>query len=166
MCLARVQAWFTLLPRCSLASVLAQAASAASLMGSAELMAPIRSAVSAFGLGASVIAQSVLARRFGDGLAIDDAATLNGLVASGRALLLDGIRTGLHLLLCRGTARRDLLLLALLLCSHALLKGSFFLLMLRPLLLNHCNSLVRGMLDLFHCLFGLLLILQLALLLL
>jgi N-succinyldiaminopimelate aminotransferase len=73
------------------ASVLAQAASAASLMGSAELMAPIRSAVSAFGLGASVIAQSVLARRFGDGLAIDDAATLNGLVASGRALLLDGL---------------------------------------------------------------------------
>ena len=73
------------------AGILAQAASAASLTGSAELMAPIRSTVSAFGLGASVIAQSVLARRFGDGHAIDDAATLNGLVASGRALLLDGL---------------------------------------------------------------------------
>lgn len=73
------------------AAVLAQAASAASLFGSPELIAPIRSAVSAFGLGANVIAQSVLARRLGDGLAIDDAATLNGLVASGRALLLDGL---------------------------------------------------------------------------
>jgi len=73
------------------AAVLAQAASAACLMGDAELIAPIRSAVSAFGLGANVVAQSVLARRFADGLAIDDAATLNGLVASGRALLLDGL---------------------------------------------------------------------------
>lgn len=62
------------------AAVLAQAASAACLMGDAELIAPIRSAVSAFGLGANVVAQSVLARRFADGLAIDDAATLNGLV--------------------------------------------------------------------------------------
>ncbi|CAN0593621.1 unnamed protein product, partial [Laminaria digitata] len=73
------------------AAVLAQASSAACLIGEPELIAPIRSAVSAFGLGASAIAQSVLARRFGDGVAIDDAATLNGLVASGRALLLDGL---------------------------------------------------------------------------
>lgn len=73
------------------AAVLAQAASAACLMGDPELIAPIRSAVSAFGLGASVIAQSVLARRFSEGVAVDDVATLNGLVASGRALLLDGL---------------------------------------------------------------------------
>lgn len=73
------------------AAVLAQASSAACLMGDPELIAPIRSAISAFGLGASMIAQSVLARRFSDGVAIDDVATLNGLVASGRALLLDGL---------------------------------------------------------------------------
>lgn len=73
------------------AGVLAQAASAACIVGAPELIGPIRSAASAFGLGASVIAQSVLARRFSDGAAIDDAATLNGLVASGRALMLDGL---------------------------------------------------------------------------
>ena len=73
------------------AAVLAQAASAACLMGALELIAPIRSAVSAFGLGANVIAQSVLAQRFADGAAIDDAATLNGLITSGRALLIDGL---------------------------------------------------------------------------
>ncbi len=55
------------------------------------MIPPIRSAASAFGLHASEIAQSVLARRFSDGAAIDDAATLNGMIASGRALLLDGL---------------------------------------------------------------------------
>lgn len=73
------------------AAVLAQAASAASLFGSPDLITPIRSAVSAFGLGANVITQSVLARRLGDGLAINDAAKLNRLPASERALLLDGL---------------------------------------------------------------------------
>ena len=73
------------------ASVLAQAASAASIVGPPAVIAPIRSAASAFGLGATTIAQSVLARRFQDGSAIDDAATLNGLVSSGRALLLDSL---------------------------------------------------------------------------
>lgn len=73
------------------AAVLAQAASAASITGHPDLIAPIRSAASAFGLHASEIAQSVLARRFSDGTAIDDAATLNGMIASGRALLLDGL---------------------------------------------------------------------------
>lgn len=73
------------------AAVLAQAATAAGITGHADLIAPIRSAASAFGLHASVTAQSVLARRFADGAAIDDAATLNGMIASGRALLLDGL---------------------------------------------------------------------------
>lgn len=73
------------------AAILAQAASAASITGHPDLIGPIRSAASAFGLQASVIAQSVLARRFSDGAAIDDSATLNGIVASGRALLLDGL---------------------------------------------------------------------------
>jgi len=73
------------------AAVLAQAASAASIIGAPDVITPIRSAATAFGLGATTIAQSVLARRFQDGIAIDDAATLNGLVSSGRALLLDGL---------------------------------------------------------------------------
>jgi hypothetical protein len=73
------------------ASVLARAASAASIIGLPELIGPIRAEASAFGLDATEIAQSVLARRFADGNAIDDAATLNGLVASGRALLHDGL---------------------------------------------------------------------------
>ena len=73
------------------ASVLARAASAASIIGVPELIGPIRAEASAFGLDATEIAQSVLARRFADGNAIDDAATLNGLVASGRALLHDGL---------------------------------------------------------------------------
>lgn len=51
----------------------------------------MRSAASAFGLGAGVSAQGVNARRFEDGSAIDDIATLNGIVASGRALMLDGL---------------------------------------------------------------------------
>ena len=73
------------------ASVLASAASVAGVFGAPELIAPVRSAASAFGLGAGVSAQGVNARRFEDGSAIDDIATLNGIVASGRALMLDGL---------------------------------------------------------------------------
>ncbi|MBO6782857.1 MAG: hypothetical protein JJ899_06240 [Alphaproteobacteria bacterium] len=72
------------------ASVLAGAASAAAVMGASDLVAPICSVVSTFGLGAGAVAQTVLARRFADGTAIDDAAILQGLVSSGRALLRYG----------------------------------------------------------------------------
>ena len=73
------------------AAILANAASAAAVFGADELIAPVRSAASTFGLGANAVAQSVLARRFEDGMAIDDTATLQGIVSSGRALVMDGL---------------------------------------------------------------------------
>ncbi len=73
------------------AALLAGHAYVAAVMGHPELVGPVSAAATTFGLGAGVSAQGVNARRFADGTATDDIASLGGIVASGRALMLDGL---------------------------------------------------------------------------